>query len=143
MTPTYCGIQIVRDRDGLRMRTTGVRNLHRLQYTAMSGASHGPEKVALSHETTLAAYGISDVNPSRVHITVPKDVRLRRTKPKGIDLSRHPVAQRCDHAGRPTRHDRARSVLDVVETTIVPGSSQVGRVNGLLVIVNRHTKKPV
>src|ERR1700732_1899630 len=51
-------------------------------------ASQGPEKVALSHETALAVYGISDVNPSRVHITVPKAARLRRLKPEWIVIHR-------------------------------------------------------
>lgn len=36
-------------------------------------------EAALSHETALDAYGISDVNPNRVHITVGKHRRLRRT----------------------------------------------------------------
>ncbi len=41
-------------------------------------ADSGPEKIALSHETALAVYGISDANPPRVQITVPKSARLRR-----------------------------------------------------------------
>lgn len=32
----------------------------------------------LSHETALDAYGISDVNPNRIHVTVGKNRRLRR-----------------------------------------------------------------
>jgi predicted transcriptional regulator of viral defense system len=32
----------------------------------------------LSHETALAAYGVSDVNPAKVHVTVPRDYRIRR-----------------------------------------------------------------
>lgn len=36
-----------------------------------------PEAV-LSHETALDAYGISDVNPNRIHVTVGKDRRFRR-----------------------------------------------------------------
>lgn len=36
-----------------------------------------PEAV-LSHETALDAYGISDVNPNRIHVTVGKQRRLRR-----------------------------------------------------------------
>jgi predicted transcriptional regulator of viral defense system len=36
-----------------------------------------PEAV-LSHETALDAYGISDVNPNRIHVTVGKRRRLRR-----------------------------------------------------------------
>ncbi len=37
-----------------------------------------PEAV-LSHETALDAYGISDVNPNRIHLTVGKHRRFRRT----------------------------------------------------------------
>lgn len=41
-----------------------------------------PEAV-LSHETALDAYGISDVNPNRIHVTVGKDRRLRRAGGEG------------------------------------------------------------
>jgi predicted transcriptional regulator of viral defense system len=53
-------------------------------------ASQGPENpdVALSHETALAIYGISDANPPVVHITVPKAARLRRVRPKWIAIHR-------------------------------------------------------
>ena len=37
-----------------------------------------PEAV-LSHETALAVYGICDVNPNRIHLTVSKRRRFRRT----------------------------------------------------------------
>src|SRR3984957_14778548 len=47
-------------------------------------ADSGPKKIALSHETALAVYGISDANPSRVQITVPKRARLRR--PKWVEI---------------------------------------------------------
>jgi predicted transcriptional regulator of viral defense system len=49
-------------------------------------ASRGPGSVALSHETALVVYGISDANPASVHLTVPKTARFRREKPKGIAL---------------------------------------------------------
>jgi len=51
-------------------------------------ASRGPGIVALSHETALVVYGISDANPASVHLTVPKQARFRRERPKGIIL--HP-----------------------------------------------------
>jgi predicted transcriptional regulator of viral defense system len=35
-------------------------------------------EAALSHETALDAYGISDVNPNRIHVTVGKQRRFRR-----------------------------------------------------------------
>ncbi|WP_165368319.1 hypothetical protein, partial [Phytoactinopolyspora endophytica] len=40
--------------------------------------TRAPE-ACLSHETALDAYGISDVNPNRIHVTVGKQRRLRRT----------------------------------------------------------------
>jgi predicted transcriptional regulator of viral defense system len=36
----------------------------------------------LSHESALELYGLSDVNPSRIHITVPSSHRVRRTVPE-------------------------------------------------------------
>ncbi len=40
--------------------------------------TRAPE-ACLSHESTLDAYRISDVNPNRIHVTVGKHRRLRRT----------------------------------------------------------------
>jgi predicted transcriptional regulator of viral defense system len=81
-------------------------------------ASHGPKQVALSHETALGVYGISDVNPSRVHLTVPKDARLRRRKPKWIVIHRGdlPPSNVATHEGLPVT-TVAKSVLDVVDAT--------------------------
>ena len=81
-------------------------------------ASHGPEKVALSHETALAVYGISDVNPSQVHITVPNGARLRRRKPKWIVIHRGTLSPTdvTMHEGLPVTTVE-RSVLDVVDET--------------------------
>lgn len=39
--------------------------------------TRAPE-AALSHETALDAYGLSDVNPNRIHVTIGKNRRLRR-----------------------------------------------------------------
>jgi predicted transcriptional regulator of viral defense system len=47
-------------------------------------ANRGPHSVAISHETALAVYGISDANPNLIHLTVPKSARLRREKPKNV-----------------------------------------------------------
>ena len=35
----------------------------------------------LSHETALDLYELSDVNPSKIHLTVPRDHRIRREIP--------------------------------------------------------------
>lgn len=44
--------------------------------------TRAPE-AALSHETALDAYGISDVNPDRIHVTIGKRRRLRRADGDG------------------------------------------------------------
>jgi predicted transcriptional regulator of viral defense system len=75
-------------------------------------ASQGPEQVVLSHETALGVYGISDANPARVHLTVPKSARLRRQKPKWIVIHRGVTT----HQGLPVT-TVAKSVMDVMETT--------------------------
>jgi hypothetical protein len=38
----------------------------------------------VSHESALAIHGLSDVNPARVHISLPAAVRIRRQVPKGL-----------------------------------------------------------
>jgi len=38
----------------------------------------GVPEACLSHETALAAWDISDINPEHIHLTVPRDKRLRR-----------------------------------------------------------------
>src|SRR5438045_3601939 len=75
-------------------------------------ANQGPERVALSHETALGVYGISDVNPSRVHLTVPKDARLRRRRPKWIVIYRGDLRPKdvTTHEGLPVT-TVAKSVL--------------------------------
>lgn len=60
-------------------------------------ANRGPDPVAISHMTALVIYGISDVNPASIHLTVPLATRLRRKMPKGIvvhhsDLSTNEIA---------------------------------------------------
>ena len=39
----------------------------------------GDHDAALSHETALAIYEVSDVNPFRYHVTVPRGRRIRRS----------------------------------------------------------------
>jgi predicted transcriptional regulator of viral defense system len=55
-------------------------------------ANRGPNDAALSHTTALAVYGISDVNPSLIHLTVPRSARLRRQMPNGVVLHREDLA---------------------------------------------------
>ena len=79
---------------------------------------HGPERIALSHETALLVYGISDLNPARVHLTVPKSARLRRKCPEWIMLHRADLTEQeiGQHEGIPVTTVE-RSILDVLSTT--------------------------
>lgn len=79
---------------------------------------HGPERIALSHETALSLYGISDVNPALVHLTVPRSARLRRVRPKWImihraDLDEEAISQQD---GLPLTTVE-RSIMEVLSTT--------------------------
>ena len=81
-------------------------------------ASQGPEHIALSHETALLLYGISDVNPASVHLTVPRSARMRREQPEWVvihraDLTSQEISQ---HEGMPVTSIE-RSVIDVFSTT--------------------------
>jgi predicted transcriptional regulator of viral defense system len=79
---------------------------------------HVPEHIALSHETALLIYGISDLNPSRVHLTVPKSARLRRKRPAWITIHRADLIDEdiSQHEGIPVTSVE-RSILDVQSTT--------------------------
>jgi predicted transcriptional regulator of viral defense system len=81
-------------------------------------ANRGPQRAALSHETALSVYGISDANPSRVHITVPTIARLRRKRPKWITLHRSDIepSEIVVQEGMPvtTIH---RTIRDILATT--------------------------
>lgn len=79
---------------------------------------HGPERIALSHETALLIYGISDLNPSRVHLTVPKSARLRRERPEWITIHQADLAEKevGQHEGIPVT-TVSRSIMDVLSTT--------------------------
>jgi len=79
---------------------------------------HGPECIALSHETALLLYGISDLNPSRVHLTVPKSARFRRERPAWVTIHRADLTEKelGQYEGIPVT-TVSRSILDVVSTT--------------------------
>ncbi len=81
-------------------------------------ASQGPEHIALSHDTALLLYGISDANPARVSLTVPPSARLRRVCPEWIAIHRENLAPEeiGEHEGMPvTTVDR--SIMDVLSAT--------------------------
>lgn len=42
----------------------------------------------LSHESALSLYELSDVSPSKVHVTLPPSMRIRRTVPRHLVMHR-------------------------------------------------------
>ena len=81
-------------------------------------ASQGPEDIALSHETALLLYGISDANPSRINLTVPTSARLRRKCPEWIAIHRANLSPEdiAEHEGLPVTKV-SRSIMDVLLAT--------------------------
>ena len=81
-------------------------------------ASQGPEEIALSHETALLLYGISDANPSRVNLTVPTSARLRRKCPEWVAIHRANLSPQDigEHEGLPVT-TVSRSIMDVLLAT--------------------------
>jgi len=80
-------------------------------------ANRGPEQVAISHRTALAAYEISDANPDSIHITVPRAARLRRQKPRGIVVHHEDLMTEdiTIHEGMPIT-TIARTVADLLKS---------------------------
>ncbi len=78
----------------------------------------GPKSLVLSHATALAAYGISDANPARIHLTVPRRARLRRKLPKLVEIHRAdlPLDDVTVHEGLPIT-TIARTVEDILSAT--------------------------
>jgi len=81
-------------------------------------ASQGPEDIALSHETALLLYDISDANPSRVNLTVPTSARLRRKCPAWVAIHRANLSPQDigEHEGLPVT-TVSRSIMDVLLAT--------------------------
>lgn len=81
-------------------------------------ASQGPELIALSHETALLLYGISNVDPSHVNLSVPKSARLRRQQPEWITIHRADLGREDfkEHNGVPVT-TVGRTVTDVLSLT--------------------------
>ncbi|MGQ0669704.1 MAG: type IV toxin-antitoxin system AbiEi family antitoxin domain-containing protein [Actinomycetota bacterium] len=74
---------------------------------------------ALGHETALDLHGLCDVNPARIHVTVPAGYRLRRDVPTMYQLHRRDLAPNdtTRHEGIPivTVH---RAILDGIEVNL-------------------------
>ncbi len=52
----------------------------------------GAKEAAISHETALDVYGVCDVNPGTIHVTVTKGRRISRRGGEGYELHREEVS---------------------------------------------------
>lgn len=73
----------------------------------------------ISHESALALYGISDVNPGRIHLTLPLRHRVRRAIPRRLSLHHADLADidRTLYEGIPVT-TVARTVRDCRQTSV-------------------------
>jgi predicted transcriptional regulator of viral defense system len=60
----------------------------------------------ISHESALAFYGMSEVSPAKIHVTVPSDARIRREVPSYLTIHRADL-----------RSDEVRTVEGIPLTT--------------------------
>ena len=54
----------------------------------------------VTHDSALLLYGLSDVNPSKIHLTVDPSFRTRKKVPAVIDLHREVLSEDCRHVHR-------------------------------------------
>jgi predicted transcriptional regulator of viral defense system len=53
----------------------------------------GGTRGVVSHQSALALYGVSDVSPARIHVTVPRRFRTHREVPRHLVLHREDVPE--------------------------------------------------
>ncbi len=116
-------------REGGRLEHAG-RGLYRLRFYPSSPFDHvtaawmliGAEIAVVSHETALELYDLSDVIPSKVHLTLPRRYR-HRTAPTGVRLHfpREPLSDDEFRSirGLPTTSPE-RTILDALEAGTQP-----------------------
>jgi predicted transcriptional regulator of viral defense system len=116
-------------REGGRAERAG-RGLYRLRFYPRSPFEHiaaawvqaGPDLATVSHESALELYGLADVAPADVHLTLPRAYRHRQA-PTGVRLH-WPRAPLSDDEIRRVGSVRAtspeRTLLDVLESGTQP-----------------------
>jgi len=91
----------------------------------------------VSHESALALYGLSDVNPPKVHLSVPRAFRVQRQVPKVLLVHRADLADTeiSNHDGIPITTPE-RAIRDCHATHLGPAlvrqAIEDGRRTGLL-----------
>lgn len=73
----------------------------------------------ISHESALALYAVSDVNPARIHLTVPTRFRIRRPVPSRMKIHHADLSEgdQAVHEGIPVT-SFSRTIRDCVSTSL-------------------------
>lgn len=82
----------------------------------------GPEVAVVSHESALDVYGLADVIPSAVHLTVPRSHRWK-SPPKGVRLHTTTKDSRPEEIRRWSGvrvTSPERTLIDLVEAALSP-----------------------
>jgi len=109
-------------------------------YSLWSRNLTGETKGVYSHQTALSIHELSDVNPAKLHMTVPPTFRRRAKTPKILVLHRENLVEKDveqRHGFAVTRP--LRSIVDLAETEstshdIVEQALSEGRQRGLITI---------
>jgi len=73
-----------------------------------------------SHETALSLYELSDLNPAKLHMTVPTDFRRNSEIPGILVLHYADLSERDVQAANGFRFTRPlRTILDLIETGMI------------------------
>ncbi len=120
-------------------------------YALWSRNRTGEPEGVYSHQTALAIHELSDVNPARLHMTVPATFRRRAEPPKILVLHRgtldkKDVEQRQGFAvTRPLRTIANLAAAETVSREIVEQALAEGRQRGLITVREtselRHTEQ--
>jgi predicted transcriptional regulator of viral defense system len=116
---------VMMERRGVMERVS--RGVYRLVHFPIGPAAEYIEAVlwpatavgTLSHDSALALFEVSDVNPGRIHITVPRNLRIRRVTPPRLAVH---------HADIP---DEDRDVFDGIPVTKLARTLRDCRAAGL------------
>ena len=75
----------------------------------------------LSHDSALELHDLCDINPTKIHITVPRRYRIKREIPPPYVIHHRDLAgeERATVEGLPTITPR-RAILDAIETHVDP-----------------------
>jgi predicted transcriptional regulator of viral defense system len=95
-----------------------------------AGGRYGVQGV-LSHDSALRFWELSDVSPSRVHITVPRHYRVRRRVPRylAVHYAELPARDVTRYEGVPVTTPR-RTILDCAAAGLAPRLIRQGIADG-------------